>query len=404
MNDLLEAACAARRQAYAPYSGFHVGAALRGESGRIYVAANTENAAYPLGTCAEAGAIAAMIAAGERRIREVAVAGSGQEPCVPCGGCRQRLAEFADAGVLVHMTGADAAILRMTLGELLPRAFALRPVTAPGISNAATLIRSRAGFQAPEIALVLGSGMGEAVEALEDAIVFSYAELDGFPAPSVAGHAGQLMLGRLCDVPVAVMRGRMHLYEGHSAKSFNDPLDTLAAIGCKTLMLTNAAGSLRPEIGPGSLVLISDHINMMGTNPMMGVRDANGSPSFLDLTDLYDPACRRRLLTLARDRGVQLTEGIYASMLGPVFETPAEIRALRLMGADLVGMSTVPEAISGRHAGMKVVALSIVTNFAAGLSASPLSHEQTLSQASRAKAALASFLKIALPEIVRATA
>jgi homotetrameric cytidine deaminase len=404
MDELLKAAKAAQTHAYAPYSGFFVGAAVRAASGRIYAAANVENAAYPLGSCAEAGAIAAMIAGGERTILEVAVVGSGEDPCTPCGGCRQRLAEFADARVPVHMAGAAGQMRTVELGDLLPLSFTLKATAAPS-PDAAAIILSRLGHRPqPLVAIVLGSGMGDAIAGLADEVVIPYGELPGFPQPGVEGHAGHLALGTLAGVPVAVLRGRVHLYEGQSPQAVNGPVRTLKALGCRLLLLTNAAGSLRPDLLPGSMALIADHINMMGTNPLVGANDPATGPRFVDLGTLYDPEIREILRKVAARAHIDLVPAVYAAMLGPVFETPAEIRALRGLGADLVGMSTVPEAISARHCGLRVAALSVVTNLAAGMTDTPLAHEETLHRAGETARKLGSLLELALPEIARATA
>ncbi len=244
--------------------------------------------------------------------------------------------------------------------------------------EAAATIRARGAGRVPKVALVLGSGLGALADALEDPLVIPYAELPGFPRPTVKGHAGTLGLGRLGGVEVAVMKGRAHYYETGRADGMKVAVRALQAAGCETLLLTNAAGSLRPEAGPGSLMLITDHVAFGGGNPLMGEADDR---RFVDMTAAYDPDLRDRLLAAAEALGIVLHQGVYIWFSGPSFETPAEIRAARTLGADAVGMSTVPEAILARHCGLKVAAVSIITNLAAGMSAQPLDHRQTLAYA-----------------------
>jgi xanthosine phosphorylase len=400
MSDLLTAAGAARARAYAPYSGLKVGAAVRAAGGRVFAGCNVENAAFPLGQCAEATAIGCMVAGGETRIVEVAVAGSGAGPCVPCGGCRQRLSELAGPETPVHMAGTEGGALTMKLGELLPRAFGpadLGHPPAPPASIAEVVGARASGFR-PLVGIVLGSGLGALTEAIEVVASVGYAELPGFPQPAVSGHAGRLVLGHLVGVPVACLQGRVHLYEGHPAAEVARLVGGLAELGCRCLVLTNAAGSLRPEVGPGRLVALSDHINLQGTNPLVG------AASFVDMGEVYDRALRAELQTAAAAEGIDLVAGVYLAVLGPCFETPAEIRAFRVLGADLVGMSTVPEAIAARALGLRVAAVSVVTNLAAGMLARPLSHSETLEQSGRAAADLARLLRAAMPAIARALA
>ncbi len=405
MQDLLAAARAAFDHAHAPYSNFRVGAAVRGASGRVFAGSNVENASYPLGNCAEASALAALVTAGERRITEALVLAAGERLCTPCGGCRQRLAEFGAPELPVHLCGPDGLRRTVTLGELLPLSFSLNaggsggdpaPVPAPG---AVEVIRARRPGFAPRVGLILGSGLGGIADALEDATAIAYAELPGFPRASVEGHAGRLVLGKLAGVRVACLQGRVHLYEGVAAAAVNALPRTLKALGCELLILTNASGALRPELAPGSVVLIEDHINLLGQSPLVGVNDAAIGPRFPDLSEVYDRALRARLQGVAGRLGIELPGGVYLATLGPAFETPAEIRAFRALGADLVGMSTVPEAISARHCGLKVLGLSIVTNLAAGLAAHPLSHAETLTEAAGAAATLQRLLTGLLEEL-----
>jgi purine-nucleoside phosphorylase len=250
-------------------------------------------------------------------------------------------------------------------------------------------IRRIAPSARPRIAVVLGSGWGGLTQRLQDATRIAYAELAGFPQPGVAGHSGELWLGRIGALEVAVMSGRRHVYEDGAADGMKPALHALQALGCEVLVQTNAAGSLLPGVGPGSLMLISDHINFAQRSPLVG---EDGAQRFVDMADAYDPALRATARDVAARRGVRLHEGVFAWLLGPQFETPAEIRMLQAMGAQAVGMSTVPETIIARHAGMRVLALSLITNMAAGLSDEKLSHAHTLAQAEAAGAMAGSLL------------
>ena len=231
---------------------------------------------------------------------------------------------------------------------------------------------------APRVGVVLGSGLGAVADAIEDPVVVGYDELPGFPRPTVAGHAGRAVLGAIAGVPVAVLQGRAHLYEGGHVEALRVPVRALRAAGAEILVLTNAAGSLRPSVGPGSLMAIIDHINMTGVNLLVGPNDDAIGPRFPSLRDAYDPELLEVLRASARDLGIALAEGVYMAVSGPSFETPAEIRAYTTLGADAVGMSTVQETILARHAGLRVAAVSVITNLAEGMSDEPLSHEQTL--------------------------
>ncbi len=422
MQDLFAAARAAFDHAYAPYSNFRVGAAVRGASGKVFAGANVENASFPEGECAEAGALAALVAAGERRITEALVVAAGERLCTPCGGCRQRLAEFGGPEVPVHLCGPEGLHRTVTLGELLPLAFGfeagngmgprVRPEndspgsglrsgtgSEPRSGGAVEKIRARRPGFVPRVGLILGSGLGGIAAALEDALAIDYGELPGFPRAGVEGHAGRLVLGRLAGVPLACLQGRVHLYEGGPAAALAVLPRTLKALGCELLILTNASGALRPDLAPGSVVLIEDHINLLGQNPLIGVNDPAIGPRFPDLSEVYDRALRARLEGVAGRLGIPLASAVYLATLGPCFETPAEIRAFRALGADLVGMSTVPEAISARHCGLKVLGLSIVTNLAAGLAAEPLSHAETLARAAGAAATVQRLLTGLLEEL-----
>ena len=242
--------------------------------------------------------------------------------------------------------------------------------------------------RAPRLGIILGSGLGAVAEALEDAVTIPYTELRDFPAPSVHGHAGTLSLGTLSGVPVACLSGRKHVYEGGDPGAMRGPVRALKAAGAEALFVTNAAGSLDAQVGPGSLMAIRDHINMLGVNPLTGPNDDAVGPRFPSLRDAYDPELRRLLHQAAETLGVLLADGVYLATAGPSFETPAEIRAFRTLGADAVGMSTVPEVILARHAGLRVAAVSAITNLAEGMGGEALSHEQTLHHAGAAAADL----------------
>jgi xanthosine phosphorylase len=249
------------------------------------------------------------------------------------------------------------------------------------VTTAADVIAERApGFE-PRLGIILGSGLGGLADAVEGAIAIPYADLPGFPQPSVAGHGGRLVLGTVAGLSVACLQGRRHVYEGGDPGAMRGPVRALKAAGATALLATNAAGSLRRESPPGSLMLIADHINMLGVNPLTGPNDDDAGPRFLSLRDAYDPALRAALGACARELGIELPEGVYLATQGPSFETPAEINAFRVMGADAVGMSTVPEVILARHCGLRVAAVSAITNLAEGMGGEALSHEQTLRNA-----------------------
>lgn len=254
-------------------------------------------------------------------------------------------------------------------------------ITPQDIDRSVATIRTRAPLRTPRIGIVLGSGWHDVVGRVDEAVAIDYASLPAFPTLGVAGHSGVLTVGRLGGAEVAVLAGRKHAYEDGSADAMKGALRTLAALGVGTLLLTNAAGSLDPAMPIGSLMLLSDHLNLPQRTPLHGEPSAS---RFVDLRDAYDPALRRKAHEVARVMGQALHEGVYAWQIGPQFETPAEIRMLRMMGADAVGMSTVPETILARHDGMKVLALSLITNLAAGLDAEPLSHAHTLAMAEAA--------------------
>lgn len=255
------------------------------------------------------------------------------------------------------------------------------------------LARAAPGFR-PKVALILGSGLGSFVEEVTEVAAIPYADLPGFPQPTVGGHAGRLVMGHVGPTPVAVLQGRAHYYERGKVDEMKGAIDAVAKLGCETLLQTNAAGSLRLDMPPGSVMAISDHINFTGINPLFGV--GPGDSRFVDMVDAYDPVLLRKLMEAARAANVVCHEGVYIFFSGPSFETPAEIRAARVLGADAVGMSTAPETILARHAGLKVAALSLMTNHAAGLVPGMLSHEQTITVATEAADKVHRLLRIFL--------
>lgn len=252
------------------------------------------------------------------------------------------------------------------------------------ISAGAAAITAHFGGPLPETVLVLGSGAGDFAQKLEGASSLSYADIPGFAPSTVMGHAGRLMVGHVAGKPLAIMAGRIHVYEGHPPQAIATLVRILKAAGARRLILTNATGGLRPDLPAGSLVVIEDHINFAQVNPLVGLNDDAIGPRFPDMTDAYDPGLRALLAQASNETGVPVKRGTYVYVTGPNFETPAEIRMFAALGADVVGMSTVPEVLAARHCGLTVAALSLVTNLAAGLSDAPLTHEETLKEAHKA--------------------
>jgi purine-nucleoside phosphorylase len=250
----------------------------------------------------------------------------------------------------------------------------------------------------PSALLVLGSGLGGLADEIEDAVRLPYGEIPGFPRSTVAGHAGALVVGRLAGVEVAAMQGRFHLYEGWEPAQVVLPVRAMAALGVRSLLLTNAAGGIRPGMQPGDLMLISDHINLMWSNPLVG-RVLEGEERFPDMSDPYDGALRRAVEEAALELRIPLTQGVYAGLLGPSYETPAEIRMLARLGADAVGMSTVPEVVVARALGLRVVGLSCITNLAAGLSGEKLSHDEVMEVGARVRDRLVALVRGVLPRL-----
>jgi len=258
------------------------------------------------------------------------------------------------------------------------------------VDAAARIVAERATGARPRIGIVLGSGLGSFADAVEGAVAIPYADLPGFPAPGVPGHAGRLLLGSVAGTPVAVLQGRAHYYESGRADAMKGPVRTLARLGCEALLLTNAAGSLVEEIGPRSVMLITDHISFTGISPLFG---ESGDDRFVDLVGAYDADLARRLRAAAAATGVTLHEGVYMWFCGPHYETAAETRAARILGANAVGMSTVPEVILARHAGLRVAALSIITNLATGMAAAPLTHAAVMENVGIAAASVHGLLR-----------
>lgn len=253
----------------------------------------------------------------------------------------------------------------------------------------------------PKIGLVLGSGLGGFADELTDAARIPYAQIPGFPRSTAIGHVGHMVVGTAAGIPVAAMQGRVHLYEGYSAREVAFPVRVFHRMGVAALILTNAAGGINLDFGQGALVSIRDHINLQGQNPLAGPNDERLGPRFPDMTQAYSQPYREIAIRASEKLGKRLFEGVYAALAGPSYETPAEIRYLRTIGADLVGMSTVPEVIAARHMGMKVLAISCVTNMAAGILNQPINHQEVLDTGERVKAHFVALLKAVLPEIVK---
>lgn len=267
-------------------------------------------------------------------------------------------------------------------------------------SEAAASIESKTGLR-PEVAVVLGSGLGGFASQLQNAVAIPFAEIPHFPRSTVPGHSGRMVIGTLGEMPVAVMQGRVHAYEGYSSAEVTFPIRVLGRFGVRGIVLTNAAGGIRTSFTQGDLVLISDHINFTGSNPVAGPNDERMGPRFFDMTEAYSRQLRKLAHAAANEDGQTLQEGVYLSLLGPSFETPAEIRAFRTWGADLVGMSTAQETIAARHMGLEVLGISCVTNMAAGIQGEPLSHEEVMQTGKQVEARMAGLLARVLPKMSR---
>ena len=254
---------------------------------------------------------------------------------------------------------------------------------AENVRQAAGQITAALGGLKPKIALILGTGLGGLARLVENPVVLAYTDLMGFPVLTVAGHAGQLIIGKLNGVPVMVLNGRKHFYETSDAYPLKTMIRAIKAAGVETLFLSNAAGSLRMHIGVSELMLITDHINFLGLNPLVGPNDESFGPRFVPVSDAWDDGLRAKIKAVAQQQGVKLHEGVYVAFRGPSFETPAEIRMAQGWGADAVGMSSVPDCLIARHCGLKVAGISCITNMGAGLSDEKLSHAHTIEMAAR---------------------
>ena len=266
------------------------------------------------------------------------------------------------------------------------------------LEEAVGWLRERTSLS-PRVGVVLGSGLGGFASCLTDRVEIPYETIPHWPVSTAEGHAGRLVLGRLGELPVAVMAGRVHLYEGYRPDQVVFGVRVLGRLGARALVLTNAAGGINPAFQRGLLVLISDHINLQGANPLVGPNEESLGPRFPDMTEAYSVRLRQIARETAAELGIPVAEGVYAAMLGPSYETPAEIRFLRIIGADLVGMSTVPEVIAARHMGLSVLAISCVTNMAAGLAPGPLSHREVLETGEIVRDRLSRLLEALLPRI-----
>ena len=258
--------------------------------------------------------------------------------------------------------------------------------------HAARVIRSRISIE-PRIALVLGSGLGGFADDFEESVHIPYEDIPGFVRSTAQGHAGRLVIGKIESVPVLAMQGRVHYYEGYSLEEVTFPVRTFGLLGVKTLVLTNAAGGINVQLTQGALMVISDHLNLMGDNPLRGPNDERFGPRFPDMTAVYSPELQELVVDEAKAAGVEVRRGIYGGLSGPSYETPAEIHLLRNLGADAVGMSTVPEAIVARHMGLEVLGISCITNMAAGISDEPINHEEVMATGDRVRDTFAQLLR-----------
>ena len=260
------------------------------------------------------------------------------------------------------------------------------------IEKAAVFIKSKIQ-KSPEIGLILGSGLGVLAEQINEPIILPYADIPEFPVSTVEGHKGQLVVGELCGKLVVAMQGRFHYYEGYSMDKVTFPVRVMKLLGVETLVVTNAAGSVNESFVPGDLMLITDHINFMGTNPLIGANDERFGSRFPDMSEAYNKELRMVAKQIAKKQGLDVKEGVYVGNTGPTYETPAEVRMARILGGDAVGMSTVPEVIVARHCGMKVLGISCLTNMAAGILNQPLSHNEVIETTEKVKERFLLFVK-----------
>jgi purine-nucleoside phosphorylase len=286
--------------------------------------------------------------------------------------------------------GAPARRGGSRAGSARPRSLIQR------LDEAAAFVRARSPLH-PTLGVVLGSGLGAFADALEEATTLPFPRIPHFPTSTVAGHGGALVVGKCAGVPVAAMKGRVHFYEGYELDDVVFPVRVLGRLGVRTLVVTNAAGAIHPSFRPGDLMVLSDHINLLG-NPLRGPNEESLGPRFPDMSEVYDPRLRAAVLRAAAAAGATLREGVYVAVKGPSYETPAEIRMARTLGADAVGMSTVPEVLAARHMGMRVLGLSCLTNMAAGVSDGPLDHGDVLAVAERLRATLLEVLRGVIAE------
>jgi purine-nucleoside phosphorylase len=266
------------------------------------------------------------------------------------------------------------------------------------VMEAVDFIRGRSGL-APCVGVVLGSGLGEFAAHVSEPTAIEYAAIPNFKNVSVAGHAGRLVLGRVGGAPAAVLQGRTHYYEGHDIADVVFPVRVLGKLGIHSLLLTNAAGGIGAALRPGDLMIIRDHINLMGLNPLRGANDERLGPRFPDMSAVYDPEFQDIIAAAHEEIGLTPQRGVYLALSGPSYETPAEIRMLAALGADAVGMSTVPEAICARHMGLRVAGISCVTNLAAGISKQPLSHQEVTETAEKVKGDFIKLLRLVIPKL-----
>ena len=268
------------------------------------------------------------------------------------------------------------------------------------IQSAVAAVRERCSLQ-PKVGIILGSGLGAFADSLENKIAIAYSDIPNFPTSSVAGHAGRLVIGTLGDAPIVAMQGRVHMYEGYTPQEVAFPARVLCSLGIDSLVVTNAAGGINGSFKAGDLMLISDHVNLSGRNPLIGANDERLGPRFPDMSHAYDPDLCDILRKTAAKLETPLQEGVYVWLSGPTYETPAEIRMLRTLGIDAVGMSTVPETIVANHMGVRVVGISCITNLAAGISKVPLSHAEVSETANRVRDRFTNLLAHFLPAIAQ---
>lgn len=258
--------------------------------------------------------------------------------------------------------------------------------------HAARIVRARVN-QEPRVAVVLGSGLGGFADDFEEAVAIPYGEIPGFVPSTAQGHAGRLVVGKVGQVPILAMQGRVHYYEGYTLEEVTFPIRTFKLLGIKTIVLTNAAGGINVQLSQGALMVISDHLNLMGVNPLRGPNDERFGPRFPDMSAVYSPSLQEIVIEESRAMGVEVRRGIYAALSGPNYETPAEIHLLRNCGADAVGMSTVPEAIVARQMDMEVLGISCITNMAAGISDEPINHDEVMETGNRVRTTFTQLLR-----------